>query len=132
MKKLFNFFKGFITKHFKLSMFLTLATLTASIYISIKLHFEVLAFFSVAAAIMSIFRLITFKTGHIPFAGDSLYYRIKRQCEKNDIFDYEDIDDKYKEVSLRHAAFFVTFNAIAFSLLLIEIIIFAIVKVCAN
>ena len=130
MKKLFNFFKGFIIKHFKLSMLIVLVTLTVSLYVSIKLYSEVFAFLSIFASGFAVFRLITFKKGHIPFAGDSLYYRIKRQCKKNDIFDYEDIDDKYKEVSLRHAAFFFTLNAITFPVLLIIETTIAIVNLC--
>ena len=46
-------------------------------------------------------RLVTHKIGYIHLSGDSLWYRCKSKYRKE--FSEEEIDEKFKELSLRNA-----------------------------
>ena len=81
-------------------------------------EFETVTCIAVAISFIAGFRLFTYKKGKIPFFMVDTAWRIYRV-----IYSGEDLDEKYKEMSINHATFF---SIISIPLLVIGIIVEAI------
>ena len=97
--------KNFLIKHYKLgvtiSILIFICCSIGSIYAELK-YLVVLGF---ASSLATLARLMTYKTGKIPFFMIDKTYDLYRRK-----YSSEEVDQKYEEMSINHATTFFIFS----------------------
>ena len=108
MKKLYSLVKKFILKHYNWSFFFTVNILLISgiAFFHARLTTLVAVFFSFS--LLALCRLITYKTGKIPFAKDSTYYHLRRK------YSDDELEEKYEEMSIKRATIYFIIAVLSF------------------
>ena len=125
MKKLFEKFKMFFSKHYKLGIAIAIVILlissTAVIYSNgHPLDITTVCFMTALPALL---RFITYRTGHIPIVvmdktWDRYRFKYRKECSE------DEIEDKYKEMSLRNASVFLMISIASFIIwLIVELVL---------
>ena len=101
MKKIHLGFKKFIIKHYKQALFYTISILIICCAAAGYSKFSAILCICFGASIMAIFRLITYKTGKIPF------FMIDKTWNKYRVeFSEDELEERYKEMSAHWSAAF--------------------------
>ena len=99
MKKIYFLTRAFIEAHYKLSFSLSLVAVLVGGVSMIYSSFRILCALCFALSVVTVSRLITYKTGKIPFLMIDKtwdHYRLK--------YSEEEAKNKYKEMSLKVSA----------------------------
>ena len=108
MRKLHAYVKKFILKHYNWSVFFTVNILLISgiAFYNARLTNLVAVFFTFS--LLALCRLITYKTGKIPFAKDSTYYHLRRK------YSDDELEEKYEEMSIKRATIYFIIAVLSF------------------
>ena len=114
IKKIYKTIKSFLAQHSKLGIFISASLFLVGCIAAIYSTSKPFVFIYFAASLAAIFRLTTYKTGKIPFimidkTWDS--YRLK--------YPEEELEDRYKEMSIARATIYFIISVIAFILWII-------------
>lgn len=120
MKKTHSYIKGFLISRYKLSViYCTVHFLISCIACVYSALIPIVAVYF-AFSLITILRLITYKTGKIPFLmTDKTWekYRLK--------YSEEDLEQRYKEMSIKRAAcYFIIYNVSFLVWVICEVLMF--------
>ena len=115
MKKLYEKFKTFFSKHYKLGITISVVILVTSSVAVVCSNGHPMAITTVCfiTALPALFRFITYRTGHIPILSRDMTWNgfsFKHRKEYSE----EEIDEKFKEMSLRNATTFLMISIASF------------------
>ena len=101
MKKLYRITRGFITAHYKQAVLYTVLVFVISSVAIYSSELRLIASFPFAFSIGAVIRLTTYKTGKIPIIMiDKTWDRYRRK------YSGEELEQKYRELSLKNASVF--------------------------
>jgi hypothetical protein len=121
MRKLYACVKKFISNHYNLSFFFAVNILLISgiAFFHARLTTLVATFFSFS--LLALCRLITYKTGKIPFAKDSTYYYLRRK------YSDDELEEKYEKMSIKRATIYFIIAVLSFfAWIVCELLVFLI------
>lgn len=120
MKKLTEKFKTFFSKHYKLGIAISIAILVISSVDVVYSNGHPMDITTVCfiTALPALFRFITYRTGHIPILViDRTWNRFSFKYRKE--YSEEEIDEKFKQMSLRNATIFLMISIASFIIWLV-------------
>ena len=123
MRKIYLKLKSFLKEHYKLGFSITILLLIIS---AILITYHVPTSFIMGVCVftfgVAMLRLVTHKNGYIYLSGDSLWYSCKRKYRNE--YSEEEIDEKFKELSLRNATVYLMIGIASFIIwLVVELIL---------